>query len=207
MSENSKVIIERLDENRKHSLKHYADLSLRWNELGNNRSAELSKHLFTIAALVLPISLVPVTQGNELLLDSFCGKVFLLISCLSFVLSLFFGMIQLIKESDFYNNWAKQEGDKSNVFVKPIRTSNPAVAEEVVDKMHDDADKLDKLPHKTPQKFLKLQMAALLVGMAFIGATLVAILFDNKQPQNNQDKCSYTQAGCSKKPRHLYYYR
>lgn len=206
MSESDKITIERLDENRKYSLEHYANLSLKWNELGNKRLAELSKHIFTIAALVLPISLVPVTQGNELLLSSLYGKIFLLCSSVSFGLSLLFGMMQLVKESEFYNKWAEQEANKSDQFVKPIRTSNPKVAEEVVDKMHDGADKLDKLSHVTPKKLLWLQITALLVGMIFISATLVTILFDISE-SNNRRECKFSHSKCESNPRRHYYFR
>jgi len=207
VSENNKTTIERLDQNRIYSLEHYASLSLKWNELGNNRLADLSKHLFTIAALVLPISLVPVTQGNELLLASFYGKVFLLLSSLSFGLSLLFGMLQLMKESEFYNDWAQQESKKSDQFVEPIQTSNPTIAKEEVNKMHDKADNLDKLSPITPKKLLWWQMWALLAGMIFIGATLVTVMFENNNSTNSQNECQQSRTQCSKRLRHHYYFR
>lgn len=183
-SKQNQVHIERLEANREKSWLHYANLSLKWNELSNSRSAELSKHLFTIAALVLPISLIPITQENFDFATNIWGKFFLVISWISFIISLGAGLRHLSDEIKFFDDWSEQESEKSKKFVEPIRTSNEKIAYDLVNKMHDDADKLDVLPKTMDQKYLKIQQKALIFGIISIGAVLVVRLFFS-QPQNN----------------------
>jgi hypothetical protein len=189
--ERNRIIIQRLEVNRERSWLHYSSLSLRWNELGNKRSGELSKQLFTIAALILPVSLVPLTQEKLILMTNPLAKVLLVLSWISFVSSLIFGMIHLVKEIKFFNNWSEQESDKSNLFTKPIQTSDPKRADEVVNKMHDHANELDKLPKVMPQNYLTSQIILLLLGISLIGGVLVCVLFSSTSFKQNIRHPSY----------------
>lgn len=183
-NDTNQIHIERLEKERKNSWLHYANLSLKWNELSNGRSADLSKHLFTIAALVLPISLIPITQENFDFATNIYGKIFLVVSWIAFIISLGAGLRHLSDEIKFFDGWSEQESDKSGKFVEPIRTSNESGAYDLVNKMHDEADKLDVLPKTMSQKYLKIQQKALIFGIISIGAVLVVRLFFS-QPQNN----------------------
>lgn len=176
-SEKDAVIIERLDQHRKETWRYFADLSLRWNELGNKRSSELSKQMFTIAALILPVSLVPVTQENFILLDNPTVKILLIFAWTCFVASLVFGMRHLSKEIKFFNDWADQEESRSHVFSVPIQTSGLPTATDVVNKMHDDSDALNKQSKIMSLKFLHWQMGTLIAGVIFIGFVLIFGLF------------------------------
>lgn len=185
--EKQAIIIERLDANRERSWLHFSNMSLRWNELGNKRSSELSKHMFTIAALILPVSLVPVTQESFILMDNPVAKVLLIIAWACFVASLILGMRHLSKEIKFFNNWSEQESDRSRVFTNPIQTSNPSLVKGIVDKMHDESDALDQLPKVMPQHLLNLQMKTLITGVIFVGLVLVSGLFFNEPRKVNRE--------------------
>lgn len=176
-SKQNQVHIERLEANREKSWLHYANLSLKWNELSNGRSADLSKHLFTIAALVLPISLIPITQENFDFATNIYGKIFLVVSWIAFIISLGAGLRHLSDEIKFFDGWSEQESEKSSKFVEPIRTSNEGLAYDLVNKMHDEANKLDVLPKTMSQKFLKIQQKALILGIIAIGGVLFVRLF------------------------------
>lgn len=183
------IIIERLDQHRKETWRYFADMSLRWNELGNKRSDELSKHMFTIAALILPVSLVPVTQESFILMDNPIAKLLLVAAWASFVASLILGMRHLSKEIRFFNDWSEQEESRSNIFTSPIQTSNPTIATDLVNKMHDDSDKLNKLSKVIPQEHLNWQMWTLVAGVVLIGLVLVSGLFSNNPNDSNKPGC------------------
>lgn len=185
------VIIERLDQHRKETWRYFADMSLRWNELGNKRSNELSKHMFTIAALILPVSLVPVTQESFILMDNPVAKLLLVAAWISFVASLILGMRHLNKEIRFFNDWSKQEESRSQVFVSPIQTSGLPIATDVVNKMHDDSDELNKLSKVIPQEHLNWQMRTLVLGIVLIGFVLISGLFFNGSRQSDNTRSCF----------------
>lgn len=152
--------------------------AFQWNKLANDRSSELSKHLFTIASLVLPLSLIPVTNieiAGSLTPES---KSLLALSWFFFVLSLVVGIIHLRKESNFFNKWAKQENERSYVYSDAIFTTNPVDAYNRLEQMDKKSIKLVKMSADSDTTFLLYQQLLLVLGITMIGLMLVSRLFE-----------------------------
>lgn len=153
------------------------DAAIRWNELANNRSAELSKHLFTIASLVLPLSLFPVTNQEFLITICFEGRLFLIGAWVSFILSLIAGLIHLTREAGFFNKWAEQENERSKAYSEAIFATSAVKAFDRLEEMNKKAAGLIKIPSTPTNFFLYSQEALLILGIIMIGIVLFLTLF------------------------------
>lgn len=160
------------------------DAAFLWNKLANDRSSELSKHLFTIASLALPLSLIPVTNAEIAASLSLESKSFLGLSWFLFVLSLIAGMIHLWKESNFFNDWAKQENERSHVFGEAIFTTDPVDAYNRFTEMNKQSTKLVKMSSDSDRTFLYWQEGLLIAGVVMIGMVLALRLFQPAKALN-----------------------
>lgn len=176
------IFLERL---RADNQKRLHDAAFQWNKLANNRSSELSKYLFTIASLILPLSLIPVTNAEITASLALESKSFLVFSWSFFVLSLAAGIVHLRKESNFFNKWAKQENERSLVYSTGIFTTKPVDAYGRLNEMNEASSKLAKMPADSDTTFLLFQQILLVLGIAMIGLVLVSKLFE--VPDNNSN--------------------
>lgn len=170
--------VEFLEELRRDNKQRLEEAARGWNELANKRSSELSKHLFTIASLVLPLSLIPITNGELLMSMNLVSRDILVIAWVFFIISLISGITHLMIESDFFNKWAEQEGKRSDVYSEGIFTTNPVSAFNRFEKMNKESKELMKMSSVSSNKFLYAQEFFLVGGIALIGFILACkVLF------------------------------
>jgi hypothetical protein len=181
MANNSTVqdYIKSMESLRKNNRDRLHQAAMKWNELANNRSADLSKYLFTIASLVLPLSLLPVTQEGFTVADVSFWKIILVFAWALFVTSLIFGLIHLAKEVDFFNGWGRQENERGKAYSEGIFTTKPQMAFNRLEKMNQESAALAKMPSTTNPLYLQLQEGTLILGTILIGIVLSLKLFSN----------------------------
>lgn len=162
---------------RKDNKKELQDASTRWNELANKKSAELSKHLFTIASLILPLSLIPVTNRDFFISIPLYGKWCLVFAWTSFVISLIMGIVHLTREASFFNKWAEQENERSKAYTEGIFTTSPVKAFGRLDEMGKKSASLMKMKLTPTNFFLYSQEIFLVSGIILVGIILVTKVF------------------------------
>ncbi len=205
----NKEYIASLDRMRRNNSEKMHNAAIRWNELANRRSSELSKHLFTIASLVLPLSLLPVTQEGFLNSVGAGGKIIMIASWSAFILSLIFGFVHLNREGRFFNMWAKQENSRSLVYDTGIFTTSARKAFNELEAMNQKSKKLSKMPSGSGLGFLYLQETFLVLGIILIGVVLALKLFvpsndsSVKQRRFNQKEYIYERLPNWKKHHYL----
>ncbi len=133
----------------------------------------------TVASLVLPLSLLPVTQEGFTVTDGSLWKIILVLAWALFVASLIFGLVHLAREVDFFNGWGKQENERSRVYSEGIFTTKPQDAFDRLEEMNQDSTTLAKMPSTSDPKYLRLQEATLIFGVVLIGLVLVLKLFSS----------------------------
>lgn len=195
---NSQLIndyIKHLEELRKDSRERLHQSAVRWDEWSNNRSADLSKHLFTIASLILPLSVLPLTQTGFTDGINYYGKWIIVCSWLCFMLSLIFGLLHITLESKFFHNWANQENNRSSKFNESIFTTSPTDAFNRLERMNQESNRLIVMSESSNNKFLYLQQGFLIFGILLIGIILSIKLFtasaENKNKQAWNDAKPY----------------
>lgn len=161
------------------------DAAVRWNELANNRTDQLSKQLFTIASFVLPLSFFPLSNTNILSSINNYGKIALVLAWITFIFSLILGLLHIAKEANFFNDWAEQENKRGKVYSEGIFTLNPENAYLRLQEMNKKANKLTKMSSRQSLWRLYLQEIFLILGVCFIGITLINLLFFGKNNINS----------------------
>ncbi len=164
---------------RKENRSTLREVALRWNDYANKISSELSKHLFTIAAVIFPLSLLPLTNVEFLPSLGEESKLFLTFAYLSLIGSLISGIFHLIKSSEFFEKYGRQENERSQQYDEMILTLNPVDAFNRFDQMNKNSILLNQMPQTPMRGFLYSQVGLLLTGILMIGLVLYTKLFFN----------------------------
>lgn len=160
--------IESLEELRKRNKDQLHDAAFKWNEFANERLSDLSKHLFTISSILLPLSILPLTN-KDLLNILTVNKIICLMAALTLIFSSFvLGLTHLLSEAEFFKKWAEQESKRSKIYSDSILTSTPIPAYKRFNKMNHDSNLLAKLKSNPKPIYLYLQSITLVLGFLII---------------------------------------
>lgn len=164
---------------RKESAERLHSSAMRWNELANNRSSQISSQLFTIAALIIPLSFFPISNDELLKQMNLYGKISLAGAWAVFILSLIAGLLHLRRESKFFNDWAEQENKRSKIYSEGIFATSAVRAFKRLEEMNKTSIKLMGMPSKPSAFFLYTQQILLIIGIALVGFVLGTIMFSH----------------------------
>jgi hypothetical protein len=151
--------------------------AMRWNELANNRSSQLSAQLFTCASLVIPLSFLPLGNNNLTGYMTWFDKKLLILAWSILVASLIIGLFHLRKEVRFFNDWSEQESKRSLEYSVGIFSSRAKQAFERLEEMNKKSTKLAKMSTKPSLLFLYLQLSSLLIGVMLVMFVLGSLMF------------------------------
>lgn len=177
--------IEQLEDLRRRNKDQLHDAAFKWNEFANDKLSDLSRHLFTISSLLLPLSILPLTNKDLLSILTTTDIQYLTVSWTLIFSSFVLGLTHLLSEATFFKKWAEQEDKRSELYNEAILTSNPVSAYNRFKKMNDDSNRVAKLDTSPKPIFLYLQSILLVFSFLIIGFVFLSAIPTIKNQFNN----------------------
>jgi hypothetical protein len=155
------------DDNNLQYAHFHRDAALHWNSLANERQFELIKQLLTIGALILTISatIIGFFRGNINFQFQPISSTFIVLSWISIVSSIIFGLKQLSVDSSYFNYLSNDESERQSKFERlPLVEAK------------DQVKKMKTTISKSDGTWLLLQQTFFLIGVVFISISAILIL-------------------------------
>lgn len=169
--------IENLEQLRRDNRERLHNAALHWNKLANGTTANLSKLLITAVSIVLPLSLLPLTNSSVVSAMTDFQK-WLLIACwVLLVLSLALGAIYIYQQSVFFVNWSRQENSRSAQFSSSLFSTDVQKSFDRLEVMQEKSILLLGMPDVMNNTLLALQALLAFIGVAILISVFGRLLF------------------------------
>ncbi|QQS44393.1 hypothetical protein IPM65_02215 [Candidatus Roizmanbacteria bacterium] len=137
--------------------------ALHWNTLANEQELELTRQLLYFATIIFPITASFAILRKDLITTEI--RIILLFTWFFLLLSIIFGVIQIVINIKYYVYLLKDESKRTGIWSKSV---------DDIKELQDEEKKLGKTKDSSGNLFLILQ--GLFIALSFITVLIIAII-------------------------------